>query len=121
MVPVNLLKLINSKDEKTVLSENFKIEGSLKIRTPYVCYSHIQTIIDDYAGKLRSPRTPFEQRLLSFIRRNKKSMNHRKKRKARCTVCNMQRMRPELYEITSKGIRTVIMIGCILRGTLSVC
>ncbi|PIC29633.1 hypothetical protein B9Z55_021154 [Caenorhabditis nigoni] len=122
MMPINLIKFINSNDEKTVLSENFKIEGSLKLKSPFVCYSHIQTIIDKYAGKLKFASTPFEQRLLSFITRNKRLVKCKcsKSRRRICQICDKIKDNSQLYQIGSKNNRMVIMIGCILRGTLSV-
>ncbi|CAO4381432.1 unnamed protein product [Caenorhabditis nigoni] len=114
-MPKNLLKLI-SEEDKTVLSVFFfKIEGSLKIKSPYVCYSHIQTIIDENGSKLKSPRTRYEQILRSFMTKNKRSIARHN-----CQVCHMLKNRCELYKICSKGIRMVIMIGRILRGTHSV-
>ncbi|ULT91903.1 hypothetical protein L3Y34_009530 [Caenorhabditis briggsae] len=121
IMPRSLLSLIKSEDYKTVLSENFKIEGSLEIKLPYVCVSHIQIIIDYYNGKLKSPSTQSEQLLRTFISKHKTLMKGRKSRKQTCRVCHMPKTRKtELYEIASKNIRTVIMTGCILRGTHSV-
>ncbi|PIC29508.1 hypothetical protein B9Z55_021063 [Caenorhabditis nigoni] len=130
-MPKNLLKLIKSEEDKTVLSVFFfKIEGSLKIKSPYVCYAHIQTIIDTNGSKLKSPSTRYEQILRSFMTKNKRRMQVNKKSinllfeifRARhnCQVCHMLKNRCELYQICSKGIRMVIMIGRILRGTHSV-
>ncbi|PIC29510.1 hypothetical protein B9Z55_021065 [Caenorhabditis nigoni] len=73
-MPRSLLTLIKSEDNKNVLFEIFKIEGFLEIKLPYVCISHIQTIIDDYDGKLKFGGTPFERHLRSFIRINKSNM-----------------------------------------------
>ncbi|CAO4381431.1 unnamed protein product [Caenorhabditis nigoni] len=121
VMPRSLLSLIKSKDYKTVLSENFKIEGSLEIKLPYVCISHIQTLINDYDGNLKSPSTKSEQLLRTFISKHKILMKDRKSRRQTCRVCHMPKTRKtELYEIASKNIRTVIMTGCILRGTHSV-
>ncbi|PIC29623.1 hypothetical protein B9Z55_021145 [Caenorhabditis nigoni] len=79
IMPRKLLKLITMKEDKTVLSELFKVGGSLETMTTYVCVSHIQTIIDQNGGKVKRSSTPFEKLLLSFIRRNKyliKAINH---------------------------------------------
>ncbi|PIC29550.1 hypothetical protein B9Z55_021098 [Caenorhabditis nigoni] len=78
-MPRNLLKFIKSEDEKTVLSEIFKVEGLAEMNRTYVCYSHIQTIIDDNEGKLKFANTSFEKLLRSFIRNNKMLMQVDKK------------------------------------------
>ncbi|PIC29543.1 hypothetical protein B9Z55_021093 [Caenorhabditis nigoni] len=70
----NLLKLITSEEDRTVLSQIFKDDCFKEMNTIYVCYSHIQTIIDDNDGKVKFASTPSEKRLLSFIRKNKKLM-----------------------------------------------
>ncbi|PIC29657.1 hypothetical protein B9Z55_021172 [Caenorhabditis nigoni] len=80
-MPKNRLKLVKSEANKILLSEIFKIEGSLKIKSPYVCVSHIQTIIDDYDGTFEKyAGTPFEKRLRLFIRINKSNMQVNKNR-----------------------------------------
>ncbi|UMM37698.1 hypothetical protein L5515_009380 [Caenorhabditis briggsae] len=122
-MPRNLLQLIKSEDNKTVLAEMFKLEGSLETRIFYICVSHIQMIIDDNDGQLKSTSTRSEQRLRTFISTHKKLMKdrrHRKVRRRMCQVCHMAKDTPELYDITSKRIRIVLMLGCILRGTHSV-
>ncbi|PIC29639.1 hypothetical protein B9Z55_021159 [Caenorhabditis nigoni] len=123
-IPKNLLTTVKSEANKTVLAEFFKVKGSLKTRTIYVCISHIQTIIDGYDGTFEKyAGTPFEKRLRKFISTHKKLMKERRDRKTRsrnCLVCHMARECSEVYRIGSKGIRIVIMIGCILRGTHSV-
>ncbi|CAO4382049.1 unnamed protein product [Caenorhabditis nigoni] len=60
-MPRKLLKLVKNDDDKTVLSEIFKIEGHRDIKTRFV--SHIQKIINENDGKLKSPSTPFEHLL----------------------------------------------------------
>ncbi|CAO4381537.1 unnamed protein product [Caenorhabditis nigoni] len=120
MMPRNLLKMIKSEDYKVVLAEVFKIEGSLKIKFPYVCVSHIQTIIDDYDGKLKSASTPSEKRLRSFIRINKANMKQKKSKRRFCKVCHIAREEPDFYDCKSNGFRIVLIIGCILRGSHSV-
>ncbi|PIC29539.1 hypothetical protein B9Z55_021089 [Caenorhabditis nigoni] len=117
-MPRNLLKLIKSEDEKTVLLEVFKVEGFDERHLTYVCYSHIQKIIDDNDGKVKKPCKPFEHLMRKFIRRNKYSMGNI--RKQNCQVCRMSKQQSEFYDITSKNIRMVVIIGCILRGTHSV-
>ncbi|PIC29621.1 hypothetical protein B9Z55_021143 [Caenorhabditis nigoni] len=119
-MPRNLLKSINSEDEKTVLSHNFQTAGSLDNISPYVCISHIQKIIDENDGKLEFASTPFEKRLLSFIKRNSDSKKNRAPLRRNCQVCHMSKQLSELYFISSKDIRVVLMVGCILRGTHSV-
>ncbi|CAO4381450.1 unnamed protein product [Caenorhabditis nigoni] len=117
-MPRNLLKFITSEDDKTVLSEMFKVEGFDEMNSIYVCYSHIQTIIDENDEKMKLPITPYEKLLRSFITKNKNIMRNKTSR--RCQVCHILKGRSELYEITSKGVRMVVMIGCILRGSHSV-
>ncbi|CAS01106.1 Protein CBG27288 [Caenorhabditis briggsae] len=80
MMPKNCLKLFKSEDNKTVLAEMFKIKGFNNTKTIFVCVSHIQTIIDDYDGKWKLPKTPFEQLLRSFITQNKRMMQVNKKK-----------------------------------------
>ncbi|UMM37666.1 hypothetical protein L5515_009358 [Caenorhabditis briggsae] len=120
MLSRKLLKMIKSEEDKTVLSEIFKVEGFGEINPTYVCYSHIQAIIDDYDGKLKLARTSFERVLRSFIKKNKTIMKVRKSRRQNCQVCHMNKPHSEFYDIYSKRIRMVIMIGCILRDTHSI-
>ncbi|PIC29497.1 hypothetical protein B9Z55_021055 [Caenorhabditis nigoni] len=119
-MPRKLLKLIKSEDDKTVLSEIFKIEGFDEINPTYVCYSHIKTIIDDNDDKMKSPSTDYERLLRSFIKRNKNSMRNRTSQRRYCLICHRIKDCSQLYRISSKNIRMVIMIGCILRGTHSI-
>ncbi|CAO4381461.1 unnamed protein product [Caenorhabditis nigoni] len=122
-MPRRLLKFIKSEDEKTVLSEIFKTEGLAEMNRTYVCYSHIQTIIDENDGKLKLPKTPYEKLLRSFIRNNKilmRRMQTSRVRRQYCHVCCMSKDYSELYRICSNRIRIVLMIGCMLRGTHSV-
>ncbi|CAO4381444.1 unnamed protein product [Caenorhabditis nigoni] len=119
-MPRSLLKLIKSEEDKTVIFENFNAEGVLETRMFYVCLSHIQTIIDDNDGKFKRARNRFERLMRSFITKNKANMKERKLRRRNCHVCHMSRNHSEFYVISSKNIRMVIMIGCILRGTHSV-
>ncbi|PIC29522.1 hypothetical protein B9Z55_021077 [Caenorhabditis nigoni] len=119
-MPRNLLKLITMKDDKTVLFQFFKFEGSLETSTPYVCYSHIQKIIDDNEGKFKIPTNRFERLMRSFITKNKHLIKYRTSNRRICQVCRMSKDRSELYETFSKGIRIVLMVGCILRGTHSI-
>ncbi|PIC29504.1 hypothetical protein B9Z55_021060 [Caenorhabditis nigoni] len=119
-MPRKLLRLVKSEKDKTVLSEIFKVGGFTEANPTHVCYSHIQTIIDDNDDKTKSPSTAFEQRLRSFVTRNKNLMKERKLRRRICQVCHMNKPYSQLYQIGSKDIRMVIMIGCILRGTHSV-
>ncbi|CAO4381522.1 unnamed protein product [Caenorhabditis nigoni] len=119
----HLLKLIKSEDHKTVLAEMFKIERSQETKIFYVCVSHIQTIIDENDGKLKSPSTRYEQLLRTFISKHRKQIKQRKDRKVwrrKCKICHMSRDRSELRRTSSKYTRIVIIIGCILRGTHSV-
>ncbi|CAO4381451.1 unnamed protein product [Caenorhabditis nigoni] len=118
-MPRSLSKLITSEEDKTVLSEMFNVEF-MGTNPSYVCYSHIQTIIDENDGKLKLARTPFEKLLRSFIRKNKKLIKVRTPHRHYCHVCHIAKNRSELYEASSKGIRMVVMIGRILRGTHSV-
>ncbi|CAO4381523.1 unnamed protein product [Caenorhabditis nigoni] len=119
-MPRNLLQLIKSEDHKTVLAEVFKIEGSLEKRTPYVCVSHIQAIIDDNEGRMKFAGTPFERLLRSFITKHKKLMKERKSRRRSCQICHKIKECSQFHRIISKNIRTVIMVRCILRATHSV-
>ncbi|CAO4381462.1 unnamed protein product [Caenorhabditis nigoni] len=119
-MPRNLLKLIKSEEDITVLSQFFKFEGSLETRTPFVCYSHIQAIIDDNEEKFKRPKKPTEHLMRSFIRRNKYLRKDRAPPRRICKVCHISRNSSELCETRSKGIRMVIMIRCILHGTHSV-
>ncbi|CAP20696.1 Protein CBG23981 [Caenorhabditis briggsae] len=119
-VPRNLLKMIRTEDEKIVLSEIFEVKGSMGKTTPYVCLSHIRKVISDNDGKLKIPITSFEHHLRAFIRRNKYSMNDSKSRKRYCHVCHTSNDCNKLYTVSSKSVRMVIMIGCILRGTHSI-
>ncbi|CAO4381520.1 unnamed protein product [Caenorhabditis nigoni] len=118
-MPRNLLKMIKTEDEKIVLSEILEVKGSMEITTPYVCVSHIRKIISDNDGKLRKPITSFEHHLRSFIRRNKYSMSDSKSRRRKCHVCHTSNNCTRMYTVSSKSVRIVIMIGCILRGTHS--
>ncbi|CAO4381435.1 unnamed protein product [Caenorhabditis nigoni] len=118
-MPRKLLKLMRSEDDKNVLFEIFNAEGILETRANYVCHSHIQTIIDDKDGKLKTPNTAFRSLLRSFIKRNRRSMRYRTSQKI-CHICHMPEDLSKLYCMSSKGIRMVIMVGCILRGTHSV-
>ncbi|CAO4381536.1 unnamed protein product [Caenorhabditis nigoni] len=120
MMPRNLLKLIISEENKTVLSEMFKIEGSLETRQSYVCVSHIQAIIGENDGKLKSASTPSEKLLRSFITRNKYMMKDKTSQRRYCRVCHKAKEFSEAYQISSKGTRIVLMVGCILRGTHSI-
>ncbi|PIC29631.1 hypothetical protein B9Z55_021153 [Caenorhabditis nigoni] len=119
-MPRNLLNLIKSEGNKIVLAGVFKIEGSLETRAPYVCISHIQSIIDDYDGKLKSTSTPFEQLLRTFISKHKQLMKERKSRRRSCQICHKIKECSQLHRTISKNIRTLIMVRCILRGTHSV-
>ncbi|CAO4381528.1 unnamed protein product [Caenorhabditis nigoni] len=123
-MPRNLLKLITLEEDKTVLSKNFKVPLFVEMNPTYVCISHVQMIIDGYDGKLKSPTNRYEQLLRSFITKNKykmqKKMKYTKTRRRNCQVCHILKDCSELYEITSKGVRMVIMIGGVLRGTHSV-
>ncbi|PIC29512.1 hypothetical protein B9Z55_021067 [Caenorhabditis nigoni] len=98
-MPRKLLKLIKSEDDKTMLSQFFKIEGSLEPRLSYVCSSHIREIMDGKDGKLKKAK---------------------ESRRRACNVCHTTEDYPQLYKLSSKDIRIVIMIGCILRGTHSI-
>ncbi|ULT91912.1 hypothetical protein L3Y34_009534 [Caenorhabditis briggsae] len=118
-MPRNLLKFVKSDEDKIVLSENFEIKGSLGTRTSYVCYSHIQTIIDDNDKKMKLPKTPYEKLLRSFITKNKYIIKE-KTRSRTCQVCHIIEDCTRLYTVSSKSVRMVIMIGCILRGTHSI-
>ncbi|CAO4381446.1 unnamed protein product [Caenorhabditis nigoni] len=119
-MPTNLLKLIETEDEKTVISEIYKVEGSLKNISPYVCVSHIKAIIKDNIDKLElASTTPSEQRLRSFITQNI-LMKDRQSRRQICQVCHMVKDSSQLFSICSKNTRIAIMIGCILRGTHSI-
>ncbi|PIC29626.1 hypothetical protein B9Z55_021148 [Caenorhabditis nigoni] len=115
-----LLILIKLKIDQTVLSDFFEIEGSLEAIPPYVCVSHIQKIIDDNDGKLKSAKTPSEKRLRLFIRKNKKIIRAKTASRRTCQICQTIKDCSGLYKIYSKSIRIVLMIGCILRGTHSV-
>ncbi|PIC29640.1 hypothetical protein B9Z55_021160 [Caenorhabditis nigoni] len=119
-MPKECSKLIKLKEDKIVLSENFKIEGSLELNSPYVCVSHIQKVIDDNDGKLKSPSTQSEHLLCAFIKRNKKSMRIRPSRRRICQICYKIKDCSQLYFIRSKRFRKVMMVGCILGGTHSV-
>ncbi|CAO4381527.1 unnamed protein product [Caenorhabditis nigoni] len=119
-MPRKLLKFIKSEEDKTVLSNIFKVSLFVDIITTYVCYSHIQMIIEGYEGKSKSPKTRYELLLRSFIKNNKYIMKDSKSGRSYCQVCHDPKHRSELYEITSKGIRMVIIFGCILRGTHSI-
>ncbi|PIC29656.1 hypothetical protein B9Z55_021171 [Caenorhabditis nigoni] len=121
-MPKNCLKFIKLEDDKTVLSEIFKIDGFLETKTYYVCYSHIQMIINANDRDLKFASTPFEKLLRSFNKRNKRSMKERdrKVRRKNCQVCRISKYTSELYDISSNRNRIVLMIGCILRGTHSV-
>ncbi|CAO4381521.1 unnamed protein product [Caenorhabditis nigoni] len=119
-MPRNLMKKIKMKVDKDVLSEIFEIKGSMGITTPYVCLSHIRKIISDNYVKVKIPITSFEHHLRSFIRRNKYSMNDSKSQRRICDVCHTSKDCTELYTVSSKSVRIVIMIGCILRGTHSI-
>ncbi|CAO4381447.1 unnamed protein product [Caenorhabditis nigoni] len=117
MMSRTLLKMITMKEDKTVLSENFEIKGSLEKEKFLVCLSHIQKIIDDNDGRIQIS----EYIMRSFISRNKCLIRNRnsKSRRKICKVCHMSKDRSELYHISSKNVRIVLMIGCILRGTHS--
>ncbi|CAO4381445.1 unnamed protein product [Caenorhabditis nigoni] len=124
--PTHLLKLIKTKDEKTVVSEFFKFEGYLETMASYVCVSHIKTIIKDNEDKLKFANTPSEQRLRTFITQNiylmeanKKSMKTWTSQRQICQVCHMVKESSQLF-IAPKNIRMTIMIGFILRGTHSI-
>ncbi|PIC29548.1 hypothetical protein B9Z55_021096 [Caenorhabditis nigoni] len=119
-MPRNLLKWIKSDEDKIVLSQNFEIKGFLGTKTSYVCYSHIQSIIDNNDGKLKLPKTPYEKLLRSFITKNKNTIKERKSRRCSCQICHIIKPQNDIYEISSNRIRMVIMVGCILRGTHSV-
>ncbi|CAO4381460.1 unnamed protein product [Caenorhabditis nigoni] len=119
-MPRNLLKWIKSDEDKIVLSENFEIKGSLGTKTSYVCYSHIESIINNNDGKLKLPKTPYEKVLRSFITKNKNTIKERKSRRCSCQICHIIKPQNDIYEISSNRIRMVIMVGCILRGTHSV-
>ncbi|CAO4381437.1 unnamed protein product [Caenorhabditis nigoni] len=119
-MPRKLLKLIKSEDDKTMLSQFFKIEGSLEPRLSYVCSSHIREIMDGKDGKLKFAGTPFEKPLRSFIKNNRYLMKAKESRRRACNVCHTTEDYPQLYKLSSKDIRIVIMIGCILRGTHSI-
>ncbi|CAO4381453.1 unnamed protein product [Caenorhabditis nigoni] len=119
-IPRNLLKLVMSEDNKIVLSEVFKVKRCIETIPIYVCSSHIQKIIDDNDGKLQSPKTPSEKRLRTFIKRNKLSMKHWTQQRHTCQVCYMLEDGSKLCLMCSKGMRIVVMVGCILRGTHSI-
>ncbi|CAO4381441.1 unnamed protein product [Caenorhabditis nigoni] len=119
-MPRSLLKWIRLEEDKTVLSQFFKLEGYLETRTPFVCYTHIQMIINDNDGKLKLKNIPFKKLLRSFIRRNKSLMKDKESRRRICEVCHMSRGRSEVCETFSYRIRMAVMIGRILRGTHSV-
>ncbi|PIC29513.1 hypothetical protein B9Z55_021068 [Caenorhabditis nigoni] len=119
-MPRKYLKWIISEDDKMLLSDIFKIEMFKEMRQTYVCVSHIQKIIDDNDGKVKFANNPIGQKLHSFITRNKKFMKGSPSRRGICKVCHILKNRSEIYEIGSKNIRIVLMIGCILRGTHSV-
>ncbi|PIC29634.1 hypothetical protein B9Z55_021155 [Caenorhabditis nigoni] len=119
-MPRKLLKFIKSEEDKTVLSNIFKVSLFVDIITTYVCYAHIKMIIDAYDGKSKSPKTRYELLLRSFIKNNKYTMKDSKSGRSYCQVCHVPKRRSELYEITSKGIRMVIIFGCILHGTHSI-
>ncbi|CAO4381456.1 unnamed protein product [Caenorhabditis nigoni] len=117
-MPRNLLRYIKLDDDKTVVSEFFKVELFMEVN--YVCLSHIQKIIDDNDGKLKLARTPSEKRLRSFIIKNKRMMRDKTSCRQSCQVCYMLEDRSKMYQICSKDVRMVVMIGCILRGTHTV-
>ncbi|CAO4381515.1 unnamed protein product [Caenorhabditis nigoni] len=120
IMPKNLLKLIKSEGDKTVISEIFKGALFLDTNPIYVCVSHIQMIIDENDGKVKSPTNRYEQLLGSFVTKNKKLIKVRTSLRRYCQVCHTAKTRSEYYENCSKGIRMVIMVGCILRGTYSI-
>ncbi|CAO4381517.1 unnamed protein product [Caenorhabditis nigoni] len=119
-MPRKLLRLVKSEDDKAVLSDFFKVGGSIETWVSYVCVSHIQTIIDTNDGKLKFASTPFEQLLHSFIRRNKKTIKDSKSQRRNCQICHKLQEFSGLYRTSSRMIRIVLMVGCILRGTHSV-
>ncbi|CAO4381513.1 unnamed protein product [Caenorhabditis nigoni] len=112
IMPSNLLKWIKSEEEKIVLSKIFKVALFLKTNKIYVCTSHIQMIIDGYDGKWKSPKTRYELLLRSFVRRNKYQIKNGRSQKRYCHVCCMSKNGSEFYEVSSKNIRMVLMIGC---------
>ncbi|PIC29650.1 hypothetical protein B9Z55_021167 [Caenorhabditis nigoni] len=119
-MPRNRLKLIKLNDEKIVLFHIFKVKGMMEIDT-YVCWSHIQKIIDDYDGTLRNPSCSFGYLLRTVIRRNKNSINiNRTPLRRHCYVCYTIKDCSQLCQIHSKRHRMVILIGCMLRETLTV-
>ncbi|PIC29505.1 hypothetical protein B9Z55_021061 [Caenorhabditis nigoni] len=118
--PRSSLKLITTFEDRTVLSEIFKVEGLVKTNPNFVCYSHIQTIINDNAGKLKLANAPSGKLLRSFITKNKKFIKERESRRRVCQVCHMNKPYCHIYEVSSIHIRVVLMTGCILRGTHSI-
>ncbi|PIC29503.1 hypothetical protein B9Z55_021059 [Caenorhabditis nigoni] len=78
-MPRYLLKLIKTAEDKVVLSDVFKIREFMGTLPNYVCYAHIQTIIDDKHGKLRFASTSSGKLLRSFIAKNKHLMQVHKK------------------------------------------
>ncbi|CAO4381433.1 unnamed protein product [Caenorhabditis nigoni] len=80
-MPRSLLTLIKSEGNKTLLSEMFKIEGSLEINLPYVCTSHIRTIIDEYDGtfeKYAGTKGNHENKIAEFVKYQNIVLNYTK-------------------------------------------
>ncbi|ULT91908.1 hypothetical protein L3Y34_009530 [Caenorhabditis briggsae] len=118
-MPRNLLKLIKTEDEKTVLSHIFNIEGLMEMNPMYVCVSHIQKIIDDYTGNLKLVDTAFQYLLCSFMIQNKYLMKVSTSQRRYCHICRLPKELSKIHQFCSKGFRMVIIVGCILRGTHS--
>ncbi|PIC29499.1 hypothetical protein B9Z55_021057 [Caenorhabditis nigoni] len=119
-MPRNSLKMIKSEDDMIVLTAIFDVEVFKEYIATYVCLSHIQAIIDDNEAILKFAGTPFEKCLRLFIAKNKRFIRVRTLQRGICKVCHKLKPLSESYTISSKNIRAVIMIGCILRGTHSV-
>ncbi|PIC29661.1 hypothetical protein B9Z55_021175 [Caenorhabditis nigoni] len=132
MMPRNLLKLIKPKDEQTVLSEMLSVELFREIypemNPKYVCFSDIQTFFNEKYGQLKSTSTQSERNSQDLMQVDKRSIilkynnfrNSRKTWSRTCQVCQKMKNLSEFYYISSKRIRIVLMIGCILRGTHSI-
>ncbi|PIC29502.1 hypothetical protein B9Z55_021058 [Caenorhabditis nigoni] len=102
-MPKNRLKLIKSEEDKTALSNVFKFEGCLETSTSYVYYENAT----------RAPDALIHRKKI-YLMRNRTSDRRI------CRVCHMTKDISKLYQISSKGIRIVLMTGCVLRGTHSV-
>ncbi|PIC29540.1 hypothetical protein B9Z55_021090 [Caenorhabditis nigoni] len=122
MMPRNSLKMIKCEGNRLVLSEVFNVELFMGPNPIYVCHSHIQKVIHDIDNNVKLPRNQSDSVMRSFVRRNKHLMkaSHSRNYRRICHVCHMSKDRSELVQIFSKGIRMVVMIGCILQGTHSV-